>query len=70
MIENGWVPFSIENADPPSDRWLLICVRPRIGPRDVNIGTWDAYRKQWRSRLGFKVHGEVTHWMELPEAPG
>jgi hypothetical protein len=67
---SDWIPFRIEDADPPSDRWLLICVQPRVGPRDVNIGTWDTYRKQWRSRLGFKVHGTVTHWMELPEAPG
>ena len=61
-----WIPAS--EKLPPAG-WVLICVQQRWGPRDVNIGTWDEYRKQWRSRLGWKVEGEVTHWMPLPEPP-
>ena len=61
-----WIP-AVEQL--PPEGWVLICIQPRIGPRHVNIGNWDAYRKQWRSRLGWKVEGQVTHWMPLPEPP-
>lgn len=64
---SGWIPVTDEEE--PQEGWVLICIQPRIGPRDVNIGTWDGYRKQWRSRLGWKVEGEVTHWMPLPAPP-
>jgi len=66
-MPKDWIPVTDERI--PPERWVLICVTPRWGPVDVNIGTWDRYREEWRSRLGTPVHGTVTHWMPLPEPP-
>jgi len=66
VIELVWNPVSDEE-EPPGG-WVLISVEEHWG-RDVRLGNWDGYRKQWRSRLGWKIEGEITHWMALPEPP-
>lgn len=66
-MPEDWIPVTDERV--PPECWVLICVTPHWGPRDVNIGTWDRFRSEWRSRLGSRVRDEVTHWMELPAPP-
>jgi len=67
MTMNDWIPTALLN--PPSE-WVLMCVWRRGYPEpDVNIGTFDEARQQWRYRSGRRCDETVSHWMKLPAPP-
>lgn len=69
--DSQWI--SVDDQLPQTNNWVLVLVQARgYAVPDVNIGQYNPFSQEWRSRMGYRFDsqdGTVTHWQPVPQPP-